>query len=233
MSIGSLQVNLILSRGLRNRMENFNHHPRVLMLNGPPRSGKDSVAAALAAKDNSVIRVSLAAPLKLAVHHTFNVPDKSVEAYELSKDEPNEHFFGDSPRQAYIKFSETYMKPNYGNDVWVKLAIRYAQQQVVAKAFTGILNPVIVFTDIGFIEEVNGILNEYQLNNCGLVRLSRQGTSFMNDSRSYIEHPSLCSFDIENTDGCLDDTIRRVYGIFQFLKDGRLYDYFDDEEVTR
>lgn len=199
--------------------ENTNINPAVLMLNGPPRSGKDSIANIMRDTLSNVFVYSLADPLKHAVHCTFDVPDKSLKAYELVKDEVNEDFLGDTPRQAYIKFSESYMKPNYGKEVWAKIAIRKITQDLKNYNFENI-RPVILITDVGFREEVTTFARTYGANNCTLIQLTRDGKSFINDSRNYVEHPKVSLIDIHNQEGKLENTAARVKDIIQKISMG-------------
>jgi len=98
------------------------------------------------------------------------------EPYESQKDAVISEF-GVSYRQWQINFSESYMKPMYGKDIFGKL-------------FTlrnGIAHPYIVVSDSGFIEEFDKVVAYYGKENVLLARIIRKGCDFTGDSRTYID----------------------------------------------
>lgn len=153
---------------------------KVVILNGPPNCGKDTLADAMwhdytgaqverrAMKDGLV---DLTADLLLVDREWFRV----VCADRDRKEIPMDRLGGRSPRQALIYVSEDVVKPAFGSDYFGRYAANNLEQ--------GALN---IFSDGGFVEEAVPLLNAVGLDNVLLVQLSRNGCSFEGDSRNYL-----------------------------------------------
>ena len=153
---------------------------KVVILNGPPNCGKDTLADAMwhdytgaqverrAMKDGLI---DLTADLLLVHRGWF----RAVCADRDWKEEPMDRLGGRSPRQALIYVSEEVVKPAFGSDYFGRYAANNLEQ--------GALN---IFSDGGFVEEVIPLLNAVGLDNVLLVQLFRNGCSFEGDSRSYL-----------------------------------------------
>lgn len=96
---------------------------KVVLINGPPRSGKDTLAQALGqmlAEGNlRVLITPLASALKGATHGLFaglagETNSPRWNAFEAEKEQPSEFFLGMTPRQAYIDVHEKVLKPIFG-----------------------------------------------------------------------------------------------------------------------
>jgi hypothetical protein len=156
--------------------------PYIIGFNGPPRSGKDTLANILTGQINRFYgvpthRCILAAPMRQRVEAL--VGRSTNEWYEKQKDVPLDILCGDTPRRCMIKDSEDFLKHNYGQDFWAK--IYHHQNRVWWDEGTN----VIICSDIGFAAEVQyfcenskGYLN---------ILLSRPGTDFSIDSRNYVD----------------------------------------------
>src|ERR1700693_991262 len=128
----------------------MNNNKRIfVLLNGPPRSGKDTVADYLTTVLGNSVKISLAASLKNMVHRAYGLTDVPYNHYENTKDEPNEDFLGITPRQAYRAFSETYMKPLHGNRIWAKILLLYIEEMSY---------DIYIISDVGFEDEVHEII---------------------------------------------------------------------------
>ncbi len=156
---------------------------KLILLNGPPRSGKDTlgheVVRLLNCAGRSAGVYKFANALKLMTHRTFGVFNHA-DWFEKVKDEPNESFFGKTPRQVYIAMSETFLKPLYGKAIFGKL---------LADQLRGDSPEVVVVTDSGFVEEAICLIDELQPEDVILVHMVRDGFDFSNDSRSYVHLP--------------------------------------------
>src|SRR5690349_14966217 len=89
------------------------HGGRLLLVNGPPRSGKDTVGAILREFfPGSIYETKMAKALKERTHALYNLLDPETgralrhDAFELVKDQPRDEFRGLTPRRAYIAVSE-------------------------------------------------------------------------------------------------------------------------------
>ena len=157
---------------------------KLILLNGPPRSGKDTAGDLLKEQlhrpDFPVETYKLAAILKEMVHKAYTPEGGPVpphDAFEDSKDEPADFFQGQTPRKAYIQFSEHYIKPLYGQDYFGQRLAEVIREDGPAIA---------IVTDSGFAEEAKPLLDLLDTPKDGLqVHLHREGTSFDGDSRAY------------------------------------------------
>lgn len=173
---------------------------RVILLNGPPKSGKDLSARILnnmleGKGDSSSlpyrpVTMKFADPLKYAAHQLLNIP-YSCEHYEKIhgtewKDQPQIEFFGKTPRSEYIALSETYLKPRHGSDIFGRIAARRIQLHKGIGTF--------IFSDSGFSEEAVPVISYVGIDQVLLIELSRSGCDFTNDSRGYIGNDLLSRF---------------------------------------
>jgi hypothetical protein len=158
---------------------------RVILFNGPPRSGKDTAArACLEAEDlNGHLRVfdRMSMPIKRAFAAMMgeNI-DRwgNVGYFEEHKEEPNE-LLGCSYRQWQIDFSEKFMKPLYEENIFGRLFINRAWRQSK--------NAVIFTPDCGFDIEYTTLANAFGQENVLVVKIYRPGTGFKGDSRTYLK----------------------------------------------
>jgi hypothetical protein len=163
---------------------------RNILLNGPPRAGKDT-AAAVIEEMVGAWRFGFSYPLKLATHAAYGMNLRRHDAFEKVKDDPRDEFFGITPRQAYIAHSETYMKPLHGDDVFGKIWLRVRKQSRVG---------VVVVPDSGFAAEAMPAITHFGAENTLLIRIHRPGHDFRGDSRSYIDLPGVQTLDLVNHD---------------------------------
>ena len=163
---------------------------RLILLNGPPRSGKDTAATAIIGANipyfgrQAPVRFGMAQHLKEATHALYGHPDRRFDYYEETKDIPNADFFGLTPRQAYIAVSEKLMKPLHGEDVFGRIYVR----RIKTLFATCIIAP-----DAGFAAEWNPVIAEYGAENLLLIQVyaDKRGKTFKGDSRSYIHLPGV------------------------------------------
>jgi hypothetical protein len=150
----------------------------IVLLNGPPRVGKDTVGRALLSLSRSSEVAKFAGELKDAVHRLYglNVPP---DYFETRKDEPCEELHGQIPRALYLALSERYFKPMHGPDIFGRLLVKTLRGMEAAG------KELVAITDSGFREEAEAVLKVFP--NALLVRLHRNGTSFVGDSRSHIQ----------------------------------------------
>lgn len=152
---------------------------KFILLNGPPRSGKDSAAAALCDTYSTMVHEKFSAPLKYGFAGMMNVGCREfvVDDYEARKEEVVPEL-GVSFRQWQIDFSEKFMKPLYGNDVFARLLFsrmkNYEQQSLI------------VISDCGFQIEVDTLLEHVPIEQTLLIRCVRDGYDFKGDSRGYL-----------------------------------------------
>jgi hypothetical protein len=181
-------------------------HQKIILFNGPPRSGKDTaVKLALSYINTSAaylrpVHMSFADPLKETTHKMYNA-FFSPGHFENAKNTPTPVFFGKTPREAYIEVSERMVKPVLGQDHWGRVA--------VVKMNGMRANNVFLFSDSGFVEELVPIINSFGPKNVTIVELETtingHGLTFSGDSRGYIgaeakkQFPSIGLYRIPNS----------------------------------
>lgn len=160
---------------------------KVIILNGPPGVGKDTIANELD-KQHGALHMRVKDALYEDAYELFK-PEINFEKFlrmmndrEL-KEYPFYELSGFSPRQALIFTSEKVYKHIHGKDYYGKLAATRANRYLSIT-----LEPAnVVFSDGGFIEEVEAIAEK---NHVVLVRLHRNDLTFDGDSRSYVRGAS-------------------------------------------
>lgn len=177
---------------------------KIIFLNGPPRSGKDTAALA--------IEEALSSWGFLTIHEKFSWPNKAafaavwqrkldcdfnVDYYEERKGEIVPEI-GVSFRQFQIDFSEKFMKPLYGKDVFAHLLLQRIEGYRAA-------NTIFIVSDCGFQNEIDSVWNaqRFQGRNMLLLRCTRPGTSFEGDSREMVDTEWFTSWTLSN-DGTAD-----------------------------
>ena len=180
----------------------------VLIMNAPPGAGKDT----LAGDDEWCQRVGnmlladyqfdKGGQFQCDVEHVsfksgmFDIlpsilhvgldPESVSEFYDryddrALKEQPWDKLGGLSPRQFLILLSEDFMKQVFGKDVFGKFSARLASYPVY-----GVGGEVCVFSDGGFVEEVNEVVKAVGAENVYVLQWEAEGCSFVNDSRRYL-----------------------------------------------
>lgn len=170
---------------------------KIILLNGPPRSGKDYAAATLfqhfaGRYSRKWERFSL--PHKVAFAAMVNAPVTNqptlnevkelvgpgiVTGYEDRKSEIIPRL-GCSYRQWQIDFSEKFMKPLYGQDIFARLFIERIKVRLHEEGW------LCIVSDCGFQIEYDALIREVDPRNVLLLRLEREDCDFSGDSREYI-----------------------------------------------
>jgi len=178
---------------------------KVLLLNGPPGSGKDTISTHLRQRDYAIQYVEFRfSDLVKDVAHTlagvthikplhFNSPKIKDSPH---KDFPRkigsaEHF---TPREFYIYVSEVLIKPNLGTRFFGE---RLASQIIAYENATG-EDFIAVVPDSGFKAEAEPLGPEFGWDRLLQVRLMRRGKTFEGDSRSYWTHPDIKQVPFDN-----------------------------------
>jgi hypothetical protein len=177
-----------------------NTRPKILLVNGPPRAGKDTFGRLLKEDYQHVFLGAFAHALKVRTHGLYGCAEAPAGAFEEVKDKPHRVFRGLTPRQAYILVSEKFYKVHHGDDVWGRILAEALQWADGENEKAGIKEPLYVITDSGFEPEARCLIELYGKDAVQLVRLHREGCDFSNDSRSYIRIPEIGSRDIYAND---------------------------------
>lgn len=201
-----------------------NAQKQIVLLNGPPGSGKDTAASHLVPYFQFQ-KMKFAAPIKRMV---CGLLDMSESALEVHKDNPFnilcEEFvsidpnFGneiitygpkETPRDVLIDLSEDFLKKKYGKTILGRIAARELSRSH---------NNLVIFTDAGKEEDMPAIIRAVGKKNVTLVRIHRDGCDFSKDSRRYLDH-SEWVWDVDNNGplshltGKVARCITRAFGI--------------------
>lgn len=194
----------------------------LLLLGGPPSSGKDTIAKFLYQQYKDHHNISqfvferFSMPLKTsfsAISNTRHNEFYENEVYESKKDEHID-WLGCSYRQYQINLSEKHFKPLYGQDIFARL--------LAARLKTYDRNAAIVVPDLGFDIETDYLERldlKLNLGKVLIVRCHRPGYDFSNDSRNYVYTNYFSSIDINNT-GSAEGFASRGKWIFESFMRG-------------
>lgn len=172
---------------------------KIILLNGPPSSGKDTAAKHirknagwLTPSDKPAPMIMLdrmSMPIKRAFAGTMGLPiteDGIVEPWESKKEEVIPEF-GISYRQWQIDFSESFLK-NYNIAIFGQLL----SARIERRFSKGIAN-LMVIPDCGFPIEIDTIYEDFPHEDILLIRCHRPGFTFKGDSRGYVRAPQGCA----------------------------------------
>jgi hypothetical protein len=155
--------------------------PRAILLNGPPRSGKDT-AAGYIARVWAATPFKVSQPLKDAIAALFGWTPAQAEEAERLKDVARAETLGTTYRKLQIALSESGLKTWTGDDrAFGKLAVRRIQAAVLDGG-----DDLFVCSDAGFGPEVDEIVQCLHADRVLMIHLYRDGCTFDNDSRDYV-----------------------------------------------
>jgi hypothetical protein len=186
---------------------------KIFLLNGPPSSGKDSLANHIVRNNGAYTIDKMAYPLKQANKMLFSLTDAEYEEYEgnaVLKNTPQERFYGKSYRDIQIDLSEKFVKMNYDDEFFGRS---------LAARINNLSNPhaKILVPDSGFAGEARAVIREFGAENVYLIKLFREGFGYSGDSRSYISAAALGikGFELRNSylKDFLDDGTKLINGL--------------------
>lgn len=179
-------------------------NPIYILLNGSPRSGKDTSCNFLKTiitsefPGTNIVEEKFSAPIDLIVRSTLQMDDDTYQIYrEQKKDESLPGYPNVSMRKLMIYVSENFCKILFGQDYYARQA--YARTKNVNADF-------VLISDSGFQLEYDCFKELVESNSSGhvrLIKLFREGCTFENDSREYVNDPER-QYEIFNN-GTLDD----------------------------
>lgn len=187
----------------------------IVGFNGPPQSGKDTLAQMLAEHmdqqgiTSPVFLTSLSMPLREIAYCMVGVVGKQLEGedYELFKKTLFSKPFMRLGRQILIDISEKFVVPTYGPDAMVQLLLR--NYEMLRDT-----NAVLLIRDCGFQRELNPLIDAVGPDNLVLIRVERPYTDFGNDSREWVVNPLGRTWEIDNNQDLdhLRTEAGRIYG---------------------
>ena len=164
---------------------------RFILLNGPPRCGKDTIASIIC-RNFPARKYKMTRPMDAALSGLFNIDPVhwSRKFREELKDTKCQELLDDTPRDALISLSEDWIKQRYGSEALGELAIRFLSSPSTSH--------ITVISDTGFRDEAHPLFRRYGFHNFLLVHVHREGCTFDNDSRSYWSAPLINTFEFHN-----------------------------------
>lgn len=167
---------------------------KIILFNGPPGSGKDTAVHLLTkhlmsrSHKHFPLSVKFSQPLKEAAHALVGLK-VDYDHFEGKKDEPSDIFLGMTPREFYISLAEKYAKKFLKKDIFTDVLLRRCDSDAVWLATHYIeeeMEALFLCSDIGFNQELEGILHHFGYDNVRLIKLYRPYKDYTNDSRGYV-----------------------------------------------
>lgn len=171
----------------------------IIILNGPPGCGKDTIAAYLTGHRYPAVKASFKQPMFDIAFSMLGVCryDEFMDLYNdrEQKEKPQVILGGKSPRQFMIWISEDVMKPVFGD--------HYFGRRMVEEIHEMYRDLTVVISDGGFPEEIKPLVKAgHEVHIC---RLHRDGFTFAGDLRDYIDlsgyHYRIHHYDFHLQDG--------------------------------
>jgi len=172
-----------------------------VVLNAPAGSGKDTVAEHFSEHHHKEFKASLFDIAKSVAQ----ISDKrwnELYSREL-KEQPTDELFGRSPREHMIHTSEKLIKPVYGNDYFGKALCRSLEDGIN------------IISDGGFKDEIQFLIDELGSENVLIIQIYRDGCSFDNDSRNYVDDVS-CDVIGLNNNSTLNNLFNTIDNIIKW-----------------
>lgn len=193
--------------------------PHFLFINGPAGSGKSTLSRMICESHSEAMPEAFAAPIRemlwsvffpeAVVERPFDFKSAEVKKQKLSSLAKLDHLAAllapaTDPvvREAMIEFSEHYMKPSFGEDVFGRLLWnRCCEETQFYSSF--------IIDDSGFVPEASYIVDRVGASACHLIRLHRHGCDYSGDSRGYISLPNVQTLDLNNN-GAPDEMMQTL-----------------------
>jgi hypothetical protein len=205
---------------------------KVVIFNGPPRSGKDTICDHLYKQfPQHIIRTRFAESLKLGCHALLGLQNTTAEEFNDVKDEPQELLGGRTWRQVYIHIAERGLKDFFDKELFGRVMLNSLRHKLAEKAFiqhgsygSDPDRQVVVISDCGFVEEIQPLIRYFTPDRLVLIRIHRRGFDYGLDSRGYIVDPKIeHQFDVVNPEGQVERFFHSVMqrlemaGVLQYL----------------
>jgi hypothetical protein len=171
----------------------------ILILNGPPSCGKDTLADAIV-EAFGWTKVEFKAALRTDTAALFNVSPQTLRNLETKKEIPTDKLLhpktGEqmSLRQALIYTSEEVIKPQFGKDHY---GLRMLSRLI------DVDEELFVCSDGGFPEELLPLCDAGV--RVRIMRINRPGYTFANDSRNYIPEDLVLALSEDGSDIAMAD----------------------------
>lgn len=165
---------------------------RVILLNGPPRCGKDTLAAMVQRRLGAQVCTihKFAEPLKIGGAAALNIPLDVLEARYKESPLPGMEV---TWRDYQISMSEEWYKPRFGKYIFGELQ----KWRILRDP-----RPVIVISDSGFTYEAKPLVDLFGVERCFVVKIDRPDHTYAGDSRDWFDetvYPGMLSLTLKNS----------------------------------
>ncbi|MBI0275427.1 hypothetical protein I6H07_06205 [Hafnia alvei] len=192
-----------------------------IILNGPPGCGKDTLANLLAkAGYKGILKREFKHALYKVTSEHFGIDYDQLLIFARCREQKDTcrlPVLGNrTPREALIYVSEEVMKPLHGEDYFGGVE---AETIEAMRGNTATPSFDVVYSDGGFIQEAVRVSRTFK--KTVVVRLHREGFTFMGDSRNYvypIDVPNMHSCDLILEDGKEQQALHELTMIYETLK---------------
>jgi len=150
----------------------------IILLNGPPNSGKDTAAEFIVKMLAQTNHAKLSRPLKAGAIGIFDLQPKTLQFLNEDSDMESGFLLGDTYRQVQIDIFHM-LEAKYGADVLARMFIRYAKKNIASKH--------IVLSDCGRQAEAQALVDHFGKAGIGLVKLARDGCDYSKDIREHVD----------------------------------------------
>lgn len=192
---------------------------KLIIANGPPRSGKDTMCGLIreGITGHDLIPLSYKKTLYVGVARRYGLSAEAVFQMNddtLIKDEPSSIFNGKSVRQALIFESEEVIKKEYGPQGVAIQTFKLLEEEY---GIERLKKAVLYCSDGGFNSELQAAYDYFDIDvdQVYIVRMLREGTSFKGDSREFLNLPDIA---ISNDDSM--DHLKTCLPAIQLFCDG-------------
>ena len=186
----------------------------IILLNGPPGCGKDTIAKIIKKKIGSK-DYKMSRPIKQAFGALFGLQGELLhemiegEFKDVAQWKDSQY----TPRDVLINLSEDFMKPRFGKDIFGQSAVNFLQRL----SFTHL-----TISDTGFNAEVPPICQWYGYHKVKAILIDRKGCKW--DSRERIDVTALGidGYILNNAHDLdmLDAQVHRVLRKWELVDDG-------------
>lgn len=220
--VKSSNCEIEITEALRTKLLRL-QEPKIVILNGPPRSGKDTMVSAVTGIfPLSIAGLKMAKPLKDACFAALGITDFPIQRAmdNKYKDRAMSEFLPVNSsmtwREFQIHMSEEVMKPLFGKEVFGQIATARIADMVEC---TGV--KFYLFSDGGFEDELRPLVRKFKAENVLIVRLHREGCDFSLDSRGDLKiaarHLGLQFEELRNDGGVLEATKELISILNDFM----------------
>lgn len=158
--------------------------PKIIFLNGPPKSGKDHAIGVLRSILPAFGHMKLSKPLKVAASAIMGKPMTELEPIKDKVLSP----FNMSYREMQIQ-------------VWQQMALCLGEDWLGKCLVNSIMDQdedTIIVSDAGRVQELIPVIRKFGASNIAIVQIVCPSSTFDGDIRGYINSPGITTFGVFN-----------------------------------